>query len=119
MKTILVIDDEPDMLTLARMGLELMDGWRVLTATNPTEGVRVAASARPDAILLDMTFPDTDGVEVLTRLRAQEESSGIPVLFVSGTLAGAAAAELGVAGVVQKPFDVTRLGPYVASRLGW
>ncbi len=119
MRTILVIDDEPDQLTLARLGLELMEGWQVLTATSPSEGVRLAATCRPDAILLDMTFPDTDGVEVLGRLRAQEETRETPVLFVSGTLAGAAAAELGVAGVVHKPFDVTRLGPYVASRLGW
>jgi len=119
MKTVLVIDDEPDMLTLARMGLELMQGWRVLTASNPREGLCTAAAERPDVILLDMTFPDTDGVQVLAQLRAQEATRSIPVLVVSGTLAGGAATELGVAGIVTKPFDVTRLGPYVAQRLGW
>lgn len=119
MRTVLVIDDEPDMLTLARMGLELMEGWRVLTAVSPSEGLRLAVAEHPDVILLDMTFPDTDGVRVLGQLRAQEATRDIPVLFVSGTLTGAAAADLGVAGIVHKPFDVTRLGPYVASRLGW
>lgn len=118
-RTVLVIDDEPDMLTLARMGLELMEGWRVLTAVSPAEGLRTAAAEQPDVILLDMTFPATDGVQVLAELRAQEATRSIPVLLVSGTLAGAAVAELGVAGIVQKPFDVTQLGPYVASRLGW
>lgn len=118
MKRILVIDDEPDMLTLARLGLELMAGWEVLTAVSAAEGLRLARDCQPDAILLDMTFPDTDGWAVLELLQAEERTRLIPVLFMSGTLCRQAAGAQ-VAGVVTKPFDVTRLGPYVAARLGW
>ena len=118
-KRILVIDDEPDLLMLAQMGLELHEGWEVHTAWSPLEGLRQAAEWGPDVILLDLTFPDIDGFEVLARLRAQESTRHIPVLLVSGKLAPGAAAEHGVAGVVEKPFDVTTLAENVAARLGW
>lgn len=116
-KRILVIDDEADILMLAQLGLEMVNGWEVFTASSPPIGIQMAAQHQPDAILLDMTFPDMDGAEVLRRLQAQESTRHIPVLLVSGN--HSAMTQLGAAGVVEKPFDVTRLAEIVSSILNW
>ena len=69
MATVLVIDDEPDVLLLCRVNLEHA-GHRVLEASDGNEGLAEAVSERPDAILLDVMLPEVDGFEVLTTLRS-------------------------------------------------
>jgi DNA-binding response OmpR family regulator len=65
---VLVIDDEPGLLTLVRVGLA-QEGFQVLTANSGKDGLRMAYDNRPDVILLDIMMPDMDGFDVCQRLR--------------------------------------------------
>jgi two-component system OmpR family response regulator len=77
---LLVVDDEPTIVELLS-GCLRFAGFDVLTAANGTEAMRVAAAAPPDLILLDVMMPDSDGFDVIRRIR----SGGlqIPVIFLT------------------------------------
>ncbi len=84
---VLVIDDVEDMRTLARLRLaEHVDFEVVGEAANAAEGERLAADLQPDAVIVDMTLPGTDGPETIMRLRAVAPSARI--LAVSATPSG-------------------------------
>ncbi len=74
------MDDEATILELLSGSLRLA-GFEVVTAANGAEAVRVAASSRPDLVLLDVMMPDGDGFEVLRRIR--DGGSEIPVIFLT------------------------------------
>lgn len=105
---ILVIDDEPQIHRFLGPALEA-GGYRVLRAETATEGLRLAASRAPDAVLLDLGLPDMDGQDALTRLRA---FSAVPVLVISARDREAekiAALDAGADDYVEKPFGVGEL----------
>jgi two-component system OmpR family response regulator len=77
---VLVVDDEPTLAELLSMALRY-EGWDVRSAGDGQTAVRTARDFRPDAVVLDMMLPDFDGMEVLSRLRAQR--SDVPVLFLT------------------------------------
>src|ERR1700678_206470 len=76
---LLVVDDEATILELLSGSLRLA-GFEVVTAASGAEAVRVAASSRPDLVLLDVMMPDGDGFEALRRIR--DGGSEIPVIFL-------------------------------------
>nr|WP_320133953.1 response regulator [uncultured Holophaga sp.] len=76
---ILVVDDEPQLQRFLQAALK-SHAYRVLSAGTAEEALRLAASHRPDAILLDLGLPDRDGLEVVTRLR---EWSEVPIIVIS------------------------------------
>ena len=78
-RLILVVDDEPRMISFMRMNLEI-EGCRVISATNGREALDRARDDLPDVILLDIMMPGMDGFEVLRRLR---ESSAVPVIVLT------------------------------------
>src|SRR5438046_1825067 len=77
--TILVIEDELPLQKFLRLTLTSQD-YRVIEATRGEEGLRHAATAQPDLVILDLGLPDIDGVEVTRRLR---EWSTMPILIIS------------------------------------
>ena len=77
---VLVVDDEPNLTELLGMALRY-EGWEVRSAGTGMEAVRVARDFDPDAVVLDMMLPDFDGLEVLRRMRADNDS--VPVLFLT------------------------------------
>lgn len=105
---ILLIDDDADIRTLARLSLSRLAGFDVVEAANGAEGVALAAAEQPDAIILDVMMPGMNGPETLAALRAQPSTVAIPVFFLT---AKAMTTEidrlraLGVAGILTKPFD--------------
>jgi CheY-like chemotaxis protein len=120
-KCVLIIDDEEDIREVAAMTLE-MAGFRVLTAPSGPEGVRKAASERPDVILLDVMMPELDGPATLEALRALDATRSIPVIFLTAKIQPADRqhlSELGAAAVMAKPFDPNGLGRDIAGVLGW
>ena len=82
MPMVLMIDDEPDMLDLAGQRLE-QAGYRVLTATNGLEGLKLARAQHPDVILLDIMMPVMDGYHVLQTLHSDPSTQDIPVVMLT------------------------------------
>ncbi|PYQ52996.1 MAG: hypothetical protein DMF78_10120 [Acidobacteria bacterium] len=118
---VLVIDDEPDIRRIARLGLTKVGKMDVVEASNGTEGLARAKAERPDAILLDVMMPGLDGPSTLARLREDPDTAAVPVVFLT---AKAIAAEvdrlrsLGAAGVLTKPFDPMTLARELRAALG-
>ena len=121
-RTVLLIDDEPDIREVVELSLGSVAGWEVLTASSGADGVALASAQRPDVILLDVMMPGLDGPATLDVLRGRDETRAIPVLFMTAKAqAGELTryASLGVAGVIPKPFDPMTLSDRVAAALGW
>ena len=105
---VLVVDDEPQIQSLLRIALGSA-GYEVLPATTGREAIRLAASAAPDVIILDLGLPDIDGKDVLRDIRA---FSKVPVIVLSARDREAekvAAPDLGADDYVEKPFGMGEL----------
>jgi len=83
-KTVLVIDDQPFFVTM-QQNLLKQQGYRVLAATNGTDGLARAKQFKPDLILLDVEMPGLDGFAVCEKLKQDEELRQIPVIFLTAT----------------------------------
>jgi two-component system response regulator VicR len=81
-KNILCIEDEPEMIDLIRLILS-RHGYNVQGANGGREGLEKIRESSPDLILLDLMMPDVDGWEVYQQLKAEEKTSGIPVIVVT------------------------------------
>jgi CheY-like chemotaxis protein len=81
-KTICIIDDDPDILTMYRLRFE-QDGYFVLVAVNGETGLTLVRSAHPDVIILDIHMPQMDGISVLSELNRDPELAQIPVIILS------------------------------------
>ena len=79
---VLVVDDEPDVLMLCRVNLELA-GHEVVEASNGEDGLELALAERPDAVVLDLMLPKLDGISVLEALAGREETRHVPVILLT------------------------------------
>jgi two-component system, OmpR family, KDP operon response regulator KdpE len=105
---ILVVDDEPPIRKLLRMGLT-SQAYEVLEATNGKMALEMLAR-RPELVILDLGLPDIDGLELLQRIRQQQEDVAIIVLSSRDDEAGKVAAlDLGADDYVTKPFGMDEL----------
>jgi len=82
MARILVVDDEPDVLLLCRVNLQHA-GYDVMEASDGEQGLALASSEVPDAMVLDLMLPMMDGYGVLDQLQADERTRTIPVLVLT------------------------------------
>ena len=117
-----MIDDDDDIRTIVQMSLEMGGGWEVVVAGSGAEGIQLARSAGPDAILLDVMMPDMDGPATYTRLQGDEATAAIPVIFLTAKVLAAeldSYRDLGVAHFIAKPFSAMGLGDEISERLGW
>lgn len=80
MNKILVVDDEPSIVTLLKFNLE-QAGFQVITASNGTEGFKLALNESPGFIVLDLMLPGMDGMEICKRLR--QEKIKTPILMLT------------------------------------
>jgi len=116
MTTILIVDDEPKIVQLARDYLE-QAGFAVLSAADGTAALAAARSARPDLIVLDLGLPGTDGLDVTRHVRRE---SNVPIIMLtargeeSDKLVGL---ELGADDYIVKPFSPKELVARVRSVL--
>jgi CheY-like chemotaxis protein len=110
-KTIMVVDDNPDIITIVRTILE-GKGFNVLSASSGAECLEVLKNQKPDLIVLDIMMPEMDGLEVLTRLKAMSEFTNVPVVLLTAkvqyedVLGGY---KLGADYYITKPFTSTQL----------
>jgi len=80
--SILVIDDEKDLIELVRYNLE-NDGFDVIAATDGQSGLDVVKKHRPDLVVLDLMMPGLDGLQVCQQLRADPRSARIPITTIA------------------------------------
>jgi signal transduction histidine kinase/CheY-like chemotaxis protein len=107
-KTILVVDDEPEMAAMIS-GYLLREGYNTLTATSGAEALKLAAWERPFAITLDVIMPDMDGWETLQNLKKNPDTRDIPVIIVSISEGRETGFALGAMGYVTKPVSGKQL----------
>jgi CheY-like chemotaxis protein len=121
-KKVLVIDDEGDIREVARLSLELTEKWAVMSANGGAAGTALAQSMSPDAILLDVMMPDMDGPSTLRALQQENVTRAIPVIFLTAKVQAADRQkfmQLGVRGIISKPFDPLTLGQQIKDVLSW
>lgn len=78
MRTVLVVDDEPQLLRALQVNLQA-EGYRVLTALDGLTALAHAEAGHPDVIVLDLGLPDINGVDVITRIR---RTSSTPIIVL-------------------------------------
>jgi CheY-like chemotaxis protein len=111
-RTVLHVEDNPVNVKLVERALARRPDVRLLSATRADAGLRAAAAARPDLILLDLNLPDGSGHDLLRRLRGEPETRDVPVVVVSGHTPDHSAQALdglGVRDYLTKPIDIGRL----------
>lgn len=81
-KTVVCIEDEPEMIDLVRLILG-RKGFKLVGAVGGREGLETVRRVRPDLVLLDLMMPDMDGWEVYQQMKADEELRDIPVIVVT------------------------------------
>ncbi|MEY2855800.1 MAG: hypothetical protein RLZZ74_109 [Cyanobacteriota bacterium] len=121
-KRILFIDDEDDIKTLAQFCLEAEAGWSMMGASGGIEGVAIAESEQPDAILLDAMMPDIDGLQTLEKLMLNPKTKHIPTIFITAKAQASDRRRFysaGAKGVINKPFDSLTLASQISGFLGW
>lgn len=119
-KRILVVDDDEDIQDVARVALEVVGGWEVITASSGSEGLELAASQQPDAILLDVMMPDLDGIATLKQLKADPVTQPISVILLTAKVQSSDRdrfADLDIVGIISKPFKTMLLAERVAEIL--
>jgi DNA-binding response OmpR family regulator len=118
-KTVLVVDDEQDILDLVRFRLE-HDGYRVITASDGEAGLALAQKERPDLCILDVMMPKLSGLEVLAHLRADPATTDTRVILLTARGQDAdvdRGFELGAHDYVTKPFSPKELRRRVHAQL--
>ena len=121
-RRILLVDDEDDIRAVVQLSLESVAGWEVATACSGHEALSKLQSEEVDAILLDVSMPDMDGPTTFSHLQEAESTRAIPVIFLTAKIQAADRRrfeELGLAGVIAKPFDPLKLAEQVSDCLGW
>lgn len=108
-KKILFVDDEPDIEKVVRFRLQ-QAGYEVSVARSGSEALDLARSVKPDLILLDIIIPELNGFEVCRKLREDNETSSIPVVFFTAETADLTAIDdqvelSGAQGYIIKPFS--------------
>jgi len=115
-KSILVIEDEPEICEFASKVLEL-EGYEVLHAEDGNEGLKLVREREYAMILLDLKLPESDGWVVLEEIMADQELHRIPVVVFTATAEISQrnrAISMGVADYLVKPVSATRLKEIVA-----
>lgn len=121
-KTILLIDDEPNLASVIAVCLESFKGWSVHVVNSGKEGLSIVESLQIDAILLDVMMPEMDGIQVYQKLQVNPHTQHIPVILLTAKVQKSDReqfAKLGVAGTISKPFDPLGLADRIAQLLNW
>ena len=109
---VLCVDDEPDMLAVVRIALELSGNVVVRTCNSGAAATAQASAFRPDIVLLDVMMPEMDGPATLAALRRTKEAEKMPVAFFTAKAEPSEISRLralGAADVIVKPFDPLKL----------
>jgi CheY-like chemotaxis protein len=118
LRTVLYVDDEPDIREIVELALGLVEGLKVEVCESGERALQRLPDITPDLVLLDVMMPGTDGPMTLQRMRADPRFANIPVVFVTAKAMPAEVArfrELGAVAVIAKPFDPLQFGQQIVS----
>lgn len=121
-KRILIVDDEKDIRRVVQVSLEKFAGWQTVVAESGEQGLIKAKTEQFDAILLDVSMPDMDGYQFFAQLQADRVTQSIPVVLLTAKVLSRDRqrfADMGVTGVIVKPFDPIAIWRQLAEILGW
>ncbi len=112
MKTLLIVDDEPDLCSLLKMCIEVqISDLRVETCYNGDDALEFFESSRPDVVVTDLKMPRKDGLTLTRTLADDDETRNIPIIWISGHPSSSFESQLqefdNVKEVFQKPFDMS------------
>ena len=106
--TVLVVDDDPDLLQSLRVLLEAYD-YTVIMAPNAAAAIAAVTERQPDLVLTDIYMPDADGFELINTLRQHNVTVPVVAMSGGGKVGGydnlSVATHLGAAAVIDKPFS--------------
>jgi two-component system phosphate regulon response regulator PhoB len=117
--SILIIDDEKDLIELVRYNLE-KEGYRLTSACDGESGLAAAVQTMPDIVIVDLMLPGIDGLEVCRRLRSESRTAHIPILMLTAKSTEAdriVGLELGADDYVTKPFSPRELAARIKALL--
>lgn len=112
LKRILHVEDDEDILMIARLALADLGGFEVMQCMSGPEAVEKGAAFAPNLLLLDFMMPEMNGLQTLQALRAQAPLADVPAIFMTAKQIEVGDAEfggLGVLGKITKPFDPVAL----------
>ena len=115
----LVADDDPDILALVSLGLQKA-GYAVVAAADGRKALEAVRERRPDLAIVDVRMPEVDGLEVIRRIRADDQTRGMLVIALSAGVREANIAEGFEAGAdefVEKPFSPRKLIELIEAKL--
>lgn len=121
-KLILVIDDDDGIREVIQICLEAIAGWDVIAAASGKEGLTLADSYKPDAILLDVMMPHFDGIATFQQLQINDQTQSIPTILLTAKAKISEQKQyqhLGVTGVIIKPFEPYELVAKMKLLLDW
>jgi two-component system, OmpR family, response regulator len=116
LKTLLYVEDDPDIQEIAVLALAHVGGFSVVVASSGAEALALARECRPDLILLDVMMPGMDGLATLGALRADADTESVPVIFMTAKVQEREVESYlraGAIGVIAKPFDPMALAERV------
>jgi two-component system OmpR family response regulator len=117
LNTILYVEDDPDIRTVAQIALEIVGGFSLRSCSSGNNALEaVASSFVPDLLLLDVMMPDMDGPATLAALRQMPSTAATPAVFMTAKVQASEIAHykaLGAIGVIAKPFDPLQLADQV------
>ena len=108
MKTILVVDDEQDII----LALEILlsdEGFEVITAQNGREALERLAERLPDVVIMDVMMPILSGPQTLEKMRSDAEYTQIPVIMMSAVKPSIDFTRLKVSSFIRKPFEISAM----------
>jgi len=121
-KLVLLVDNEANVREVVQACLQDLGGWDVQSVASAQEGLDTAVAVQPDAIVLDSSMLEIDGLTFLQKLRANPVTQFIPVVLLTAKARWFTPRQLqsfGVTGAIAKPFNPASLTNEIANALGW
>ncbi len=118
MPTVLVVDDDRELSHCLAVRLQSA-GFEVMSASDGVEGLEVARSAKPDAIVMDVRMPRKDGLTALRELRTDSGIKSTPVIMLSASIRDQQnALQAGASYFVRKPYEANEVLSAIESSIG-
>lgn len=112
MNNLLLVDDDPTIRRIAEISLTRIGKWNVTTAESGAKALQILSSVTPDLIMLDVLMPQLDGIATFARLKELSAIADVPIIFMTAKVQTHEIQQyydLGISGVIVKPFDPIKL----------